>query len=51
MAEYGLQQGENGLEIYAMCELPANVVFADGHVDAIPIGKESLDRVYLIPPP
>ena len=29
MAEHGLPQGENDLEIYAMCELPANVVFAD----------------------
>jgi pyruvate,water dikinase len=29
MAEHGLVQGENDLEIYAMCELPANVVFAD----------------------
>src|SRR4029078_119520 len=28
MAEYGLVQGENDLEIYAMCELPANGVFA-----------------------
>ncbi|HEX7956415.1 MAG TPA: phosphoenolpyruvate synthase, partial [Pyrinomonadaceae bacterium] len=28
MREYGCAQGEDGLEIYAMCELPANVVFA-----------------------
>ena len=29
MAEHGVRQGENELEVYAMCELPANVVFAD----------------------
>src|SRR5712691_5363892 len=28
MAEFGLKQGQHELEIYAMCELPANVVFA-----------------------
>ena len=26
MAANGLKQGEDGLEIYAMCELPSNVV-------------------------
>src|SRR4029077_8145167 len=29
MADFGLRQGEHGLEIYAMCELPANVIYAD----------------------
>lgn len=29
MAENALRQAENGLEIFAMCEIPANVVAAD----------------------
>ena len=29
MAANGLKQGEDGLEVYAMCELPSNVVSAD----------------------
>ena len=28
MAENGLTRGENGLEVYVMCEIPANVSFA-----------------------
>jgi len=29
MARNGFRQGENGLEVYAMCEIPANVILAD----------------------
>src|SRR5262245_6536385 len=29
MAEFGLKQGEHELEIYAMCELPEHVIYAD----------------------
>ncbi|MGL6281526.1 MAG: PEP-utilizing enzyme, partial [Microcoleaceae cyanobacterium] len=29
MAKHGLKRGENGLEVYVMCELPSNVIFAD----------------------
>lgn len=29
MSRNGLKQHENGLEIYAMCEIPANVILAD----------------------
>lgn len=50
MAEYGLKQGENGLEIYAMCELPANVVFADEFLkvfDGYSIGSNDLTQLAL----
>jgi pyruvate,water dikinase len=29
MAEYGLKQGENGLRVIGMCEIPSNVILAD----------------------
>jgi pyruvate,water dikinase len=50
MAEFGLVQGENGLEIYAMCELPANVVFADEFLkvfDGYSIGSNDLTQLAL----
>jgi pyruvate,water dikinase len=50
MAEYGLVQGENGLEIYAMCELPANVVFAAEFLkvfDGYSIGSNDLTQLAL----
>jgi pyruvate,water dikinase len=50
MAEYGLVQGEHGLEIYAMCELPANVVFADEFLqvfDGYSIGSNDLTQLAL----
>lgn len=50
MKEYGLVQGENGLEIYAMCELPANVVFADEFLrvfDGYSIGSNDLTQLAL----
>ena len=50
MGEYGLVQGENGLEIYAMCELPANVVFADEFLkvfDGYSIGSNDLTQLAL----
>jgi pyruvate,water dikinase len=50
MAEYGLAQGENDLEIYAMCELPANVVFADEFLkvfDGYSIGSNDLTQLAL----
>jgi hypothetical protein len=28
MAENGLKRGENGLEVYVMCEIPSNVILA-----------------------
>lgn len=50
MAQYGLRQGENDLEIYAMCELPANVVFADEFLqifDGYSIGSNDLTQLAL----
>lgn len=50
MTEYGLKQGENDLEIYAMCELPANVVFADEFLkvfDGYSIGSNDLTQLAL----
>src|SRR6476620_4741807 len=50
MAEHGLKQGEDDLEIYAMCELPANVVFADEFLkvfDGYSIGSNDLTQLAL----
>ncbi|MGI8555535.1 MAG: phosphoenolpyruvate synthase [Pyrinomonadaceae bacterium] len=50
MAEHGLKQGANDLEIYAMCELPANVVFADEFLkvfDGYSIGSNDLTQLAL----
>ncbi len=50
MREYGCVQGEDGLEIYAMCELPSNVVFADEFLkifDGYSIGSNDLTQLAL----
>jgi pyruvate,water dikinase len=50
MAANGLRQGENGLEIYAMCELPSNVVSADKFLkvfDGYSIGSNDLTQLIL----
>ena len=50
MNEFGLKQGEHELEIYAMCELPANVVFADEFLrvfDGYSIGSNDLTQLAL----
>ncbi|HEY0545994.1 MAG TPA: phosphoenolpyruvate synthase [Pyrinomonadaceae bacterium] len=50
MGEFGCKQGENELEIYAMCELPANVVFADEFLrvfDGYSIGSNDLTQLAL----
>ena len=50
MNECGLQQGDDGLEIYAMCELPANVIFADEFLrifDGYSIGSNDLTQLAL----
>jgi pyruvate,water dikinase len=50
MAQFGLKQGEHELEIYAMCELPANVVFADEFLqvfDGYSIGSNDLTQLAL----
>ena len=30
MAANGLKRGENGLQVYVMCEIPSNVILAEG---------------------
>jgi len=50
MRSYGLRQGELDLEIYAMCELPANVVLADEFLkifDGYSIGSNDLTQLAL----
>lgn len=50
MAQNGLRQGENGLEIYAMCEIPANVILADEFLklfDGYSIGSNDLTQLTL----
>jgi pyruvate,water dikinase len=50
MAANGLSQGEDGLEVYAMCELPSNVVAADAFLqvfDGFSIGSNDLTQLVL----
>ncbi|MFM2062868.1 MAG: hypothetical protein RLZZ507_2538 [Cyanobacteriota bacterium] len=50
MAANGLVQGENGLEVYVMCELPSNVVLADEFsqvFDGFSIGSNDLTQLTL----
>lgn len=50
MAENGLKRGEDGLAIYVMCEIPANVVLADQFAqrfDGFSIGSNDLTQLVL----
>lgn len=50
MAEHGLKQGDQGLEIYGMCELPSNVVRAEEFLrvfDGYSIGSNDLTQLVL----
>ncbi|KAI5462013.1 hypothetical protein BGZ63DRAFT_506812 [Mariannaea sp. PMI_226] len=50
MAENGLKRGENGLQVYVMCEIPSNVILAAGftdHFDGFSIGSNDLTQLTL----
>ncbi len=50
MAKYGLKRGENGLQVYVMCEIPNNVILADQYsevFDGFSIGSNDLTQLTL----
>jgi pyruvate,water dikinase len=50
MATHGLRRGENGLEVYVMCELPSNVILAEAFAeifDGFSIGSNDLTQLVL----
>jgi pyruvate, water dikinase len=50
MAELGLRRGENGLRVYAMCEIPNNVILIDRFAelfDGFSIGSNDLTQLTL----
>jgi pyruvate,water dikinase len=50
MAEHGLRAGEQGLEIYVMCEIPSNVILARDFArifDGFSIGSNDLTQLIL----
>ena len=50
MARHGLARGENGLEIYVMCEIPNNVILIDAFsqlFDGFSIGSNDLTQLTL----
>jgi len=50
MQQHGLRQGENGLEVYVMCEIPSNVILAADFAeifDGFSIGSNDLTQLVL----
>jgi pyruvate, water dikinase len=50
MEKHGLTRGVDGLEVYVMCEIPSNVILADGFADifdGFSIGSNDLTQLIL----
>ncbi len=50
MAKHGLRRGENGLQVYVMCEIPNNVILGDEFAevfDGFSIGSNDLTQLTL----
>jgi pyruvate,water dikinase len=50
MSAHGLRRGENGLEVYVMCEIPSNVILAEEFselFDGFSIGSNDLTQLVL----
>ena len=50
MADHGLRRGENGLQVYVMCEIPSNVILAEefaARFDGFSIGSNDLTQLVL----
>jgi pyruvate, water dikinase len=50
MARHGLERGKHGLEIFVMCEIPANVILAEkfaARFDGFSIGSNDLTQLVL----
>ncbi len=50
MKEFGLVQGDNGLEVYVMCEIPSNVILGEEFAqifDGFSIGSNDLTQLVL----
>ncbi|MEN2740315.1 phosphoenolpyruvate synthase [Microbacterium sp. X-17] len=50
LARNGLRRGENGLEVYMMCEIPSNALRADeflDHFDGFSIGSNDMTQLVL----